>query len=46
MQNKVKELDLGEKDATINAGTKPSWIDPQFAPNVLNLDNMNVSEPK
>ncbi|MDD5492194.1 MAG: hypothetical protein PHV60_05890 [bacterium] len=46
MQDKVKELDLGEKDADIQAGTKPDGLDPQFAPNVLNLDNPAATTPK
>lgn len=46
MQDKVKELDLGEKDADIQSGTKPGGIDPQFAPNVLNLDNQGATTPK
>lgn len=46
MQDKVKELDLGEKDAAIQSGTKPDGIDPLFAPNVLNLDNQGATTPK
>lgn len=46
MQDKVKELDLGDKDADIQSGTKPGGIDPQFAPNVLNLDSQGATTPK
>jgi hypothetical protein len=46
MQEKVKELDLGEKDADIQSGTKPGGLDPQFAPNILNLDNQGATTPK
>lgn len=46
MQDKIKELDLGDKDADIQSGTKPGGIDPQFAPNVLNLDDKGATTPK
>lgn len=46
MNQKVDQLDLGEKDGVIQSGTKPDGIDPVFAPNVLNLDTVPATTPK
>ncbi len=44
MRTKLKELDIGGKDSTINADTMPDGLDPLFVPNVMNLDSVPATQ--